>query len=352
MRPDIVVKTCERLALFADGHAENVFSSHLLEHIVDYKAALKELNIGKPDIGVFQFDGYAMAKGGRKMKVRSVKDAIIAGGLFRPAVMDASLDDVYIERRNDKAKREAVRYPHPVFKANLESTYGIVVFQEQVINIMRGLGMTYAGINTFFDAVKDSASGSGTRNAERFDKVYKEFTELCKTNGITDVEAAWSYVEGYVRYGFNLAHASGYGVRSYRGAYLKAHYPLEYMTSLLEVSVGHKKESNYIKEARRIGLRVMQPDVNLSGMSYTIDRKRGAILRGMATVKGVGVGAAEAIVEERDKGGQYTSIENMIERLPARPVSGGKQYLKEGTPNGVLGLLLQAGVLDSITKGQ
>lgn len=318
----------------------------------DDKAALKELNAGKPNTGIFQFDGYAMAKGGQKMRVRSTMDSVIAGALFRPAVMDQHLDDLYIERRNDAAKRKAVQYPHPAFEKNLKSTHGVVVFQEQVLQIMRDLGMTFEGINTFFDAVKDSASGSGQRNQERFDAVYKEFEQLCADNGIADVERAWSYVDGYVTYGFNKGHATGYGVRSYRGAYLKAHYPLEYMTALLEVSVGHGKEQDYVNEARRIGLRVMQPDVNVSGLYYTMDKKRGAILRGLSTVKGVGDAAAVAIVEERDENGPYKSLDDMVARLPARPVSGGKAYLKEGTPNGVLGQLLGAGVLDSIMEGR
>jgi DNA polymerase-3 subunit alpha len=314
----------------------------------DDAAALKLCRTGRPYTGIFQFDGYAMAKGGKALGVKSTMDTVLAGALFRPAVMELGLDAEYIERRKNKRLRDAVTYPHPVFEKNLQETYGIVVFQEQVIQIMRDLGMSIAGINSFFDAVKDSAAGSGKRNQERFDKVYKEFADLCAQNGITDVKAAWNYVEGYVSYGFNKAHSTGYGIRGYRGAYLKAHYPLEFMSALLEVSVGQDKEQHYVAEARRMGIRVLPPEVNISGEAYTIDRKVNAIRRGFTAIKGIGPAAAAAIVEERDDNGEYTSVEDLIQRVPARAVSGGAKYLKDKEWTGTLKILREQGCLESL----
>jgi DNA polymerase-3 subunit alpha len=317
----------------------------------DDPESLKILRSGLTDTAVFQFDGYAMAKGGRALGVRSTKDCVIAGALFRPALMQNGLDELYIQRRNDREARNAVRYPHPIFEKHLKETYGIVLYQEQVINIMRDLGLTYEGINTFFDAVKDSGVGSGQRNMARFASVREEFEQICNNNGIADHEAAWYYIEGYVAYGFNKGHSTGYGVRSYRTAYLKTHYPLEYMSAVLEscaTSNAKEKEKLYMREARRMGIRILPPDVNISNALWTMDAKRGAIRRGLTTIHGVGFAAASQLEEVREDGGPFEDIQNIIDRTTGRGVSGGKTYAKDGTLNGVLYALQQAGALDSI----
>jgi DNA polymerase-3 subunit alpha len=312
------------------------------------RAACKILREGRTENGIFHFEGYTKARGGKQMGIKSTMDAVIATGLFMPGAMNTGQTDLYIERRKDPDARSRVKYIHPAFEAALKDTYGTVIFQEQVINIMRGLGMSVEGINTFFKVVKDSGGGAVSRNNQRMKEVRKEFEQLCITAGITgkDIDKAWDSTAGFVSYGFNRAHATGYGLRSYRCAYLKAHYPLEFMAALLQVWAGKDKETVYVREARRIGIRILAPDVNVSGVSWTLDRKAKAIRRGLISLKGVGIGAAESIADNAP----YTSIQDMIDRTESRSVTGGKSYAKDGSLNGVLASLRDAGALKNIEE--
>jgi DNA polymerase-3 subunit alpha len=307
-------------------------------------AACKILREGRTENGIFHFEGYTKAKGGKQMGIKSTMDAVLATGLFMPGAMNTGQTDLFLERRKSPDARSRVKYLHPAFESALKDTYGAVVFQEQVINIMRGLGMSIDGINTFFKVVKDSGSGAVDRNNERLAEVRDEFEQLCLQAGIEDVEAAWESTAGFVAYGFNRAHATGYGLRSYRCAYLKAHYPLEFMTALLQSWAGTDKEVVYTREARHMGIRVLSPDVNISTVSWTLDQKSKAIRRGLVSIKGVGIAAAENIADNAP----YTSIEELIEKTDSRAVTGGKSYAKDGTLNGVLLKLKDAGALKSI----
>jgi DNA polymerase-3 subunit alpha len=311
-------------------------------------AACKILREGRTDNGIFHFEGYTKAKGGKQMGIRTTMDAVLATGLFMPGAMNTGQTDLFLQRRKDRAEREKVKYIHPAFEAALKDTHGAVVFQEQVINIMRGLGMSLEGINTFFKVVKDSGSGATARNNERLSQVRDEFDELCRKAGIAekDIDKAWESTAGFVEYGFNRAHATGYGLRSYRCAYLKAHYPLEFMTALLQANAGRKKEALYVREARRMGIRVLSPDVNISDVSWTLDMKAKAIRRGLLSIKGVGMAAAESLADNAP----YESLDDLIERTDSRAVTGGKQYAKDGTLNGVLAKLDEIGALRSIRQ--
>lgn len=313
--------------------------------------ATKILREGRTDNGIFHFEGYTKAKGGKQMGIKSTMDAVLATGLFMPGAMNTGQTDLYLQRRNDPESRSRVKYLHPAFENALKDTYGAVVFQEQVINIMRGLGMSIDGINTFFKVVKDSGSGAVDRNNERMDQVRAEFDDLCRQAGIAekDIDKAWDSTAGFVSYGFNRAHATGYGLRSYRCAYLKAHYPLEFMTALLQVWSGNDdKEKLYTREARRMGIRILAPDINISNSSWTLDPRRKAIRRGLISIKGIGMAAAENLADNAP----FTSIQDLIDRTDSRAVTGGKDYAKDGTLKGVLAKLNDAGALKSITQQQ
>jgi DNA polymerase-3 subunit alpha len=151
---------------------------------------------------------------------------------------------------------------------------------------------------------------------------------------------------GFVAYGFNKAHATGYGLRSYRCAYLKAHYPLEFMTALLEVWSGREKEDLYVKEARRMKLRMLPPHVNTSGVVWTLDRKHKAIRKGLLSIKGVGDKAAEEIIA----GAPYSSYSDLCTRVSGRGITGGKEWLKSGTVSGRLKTLEDVGALDGVAR--
>jgi len=317
----------------------------------DDKPALRSLWEGRELTGVFHFEGYTKAKGARLMQPRTTMDLCLAQGLFMPGAMDSGQTDLYLKRRVSVAERKSVQYIHPAWEAALSQTYGTVIFQEQVIDIMRRLGMGIESINTFFKVVKDSGAGAVGRNEERLAQVRAEFVDLCMANGIQDIDLAWESTAGFVVYGFNRAHATGYGIRSYRCAYLKHYYPLEFMAALLENNVGRDNEPAYIREARRIGIAILPPDINISGAAWSIDRSNNAIRKGLSSVKGVGAKAANSIAESAP----YVSLLDLIKRTNARVVTGGKTYLETQDTDDLIGalkLLKEAGAFQSIGIGR
>ncbi len=323
----------------------------------DDREACKLLRSGRTDTGLFHYGGWTKATGAKRMGVKSTDDAILAIALFMPGAMDTapgmstSQTDLYLQRRADPEARRKVRYLHPAFEQALKETYGAVIYQEQVINIMRGLGMGIASVNKFFKVVKDSGKGATARNAQRMAEVRDEFDHVCAKEGI-DADRAWAMTASFVTYSFNKSHASGYGIRAYRTAYLKAHHPEEFMAALLQSASGNpKNEVLYTREARFMGIRIMPPDVNRSGAIWTLDKQgsRKVIRRGLLSVKGVGLSAAKII----EQNAPYASIDDMIERLPGRPVSGGKSFADNDpeTLTGVLKALHDAGAMDRLEEG-
>lgn len=310
----------------------------------DDREACAILRSGRPKNGIFHFEGYTKAKGGKEMGIRSTADAILASALFMPGAMDTGQTDHYLRMRRDPRARRQVTYLHPVFERVLSPTYGAVVFQEQVIDIMRGLGMDIGGINKFFKVVKDSGRGATERNQQRLAEVRDQFRELCHANGITDVDGAWGQTAGFVAYGFNKNHATGYGIRSYRCAYLMAHHNLEFLTALLEVSAGKDREPQYVAEARRQRVPLLPPHVNISGPNWTLDTKNNAIRRGLMSIKGIGAATAESVAAHAP----FESIRDMIERVPPRAMTGGKDYLIDGTVKGTVQKLLDADALEGL----
>lgn len=314
--------------------------------------ACKILRSGRTETGVFHQEGYTKAKGGKELKVKSTMDAVLMQALFMPGAMDSGQTTHFLRARRDREFRQSVEYVHPIFEKHLKPTYGAYVFQNQVLAILRDMGMEIAEINVFLKVVKSSGAGSKEKNAEKLLKLRKTFDKLWDDLGIprNEIESTWDALCGFGAYGFNKAHAAGYGIRMYRCAYLKAHYPLEYMTALLQTWAGRDKEKVYIKEARYLGLRMMPPDVNISGASWSIDRKRSAIRKGLVSIPGIGEATANAIEATRLEDGDFESVEDMITRLPGRALSGGKKFMETGEITGTFGKLYHAGAMDSLIE--
>jgi DNA polymerase-3 subunit alpha len=233
---------------------------------------------------------------------------------------------------------------HKIMFEALKETHGAVVFQEQPLTILRLLGMSLVSISSAYKVLKDSGAGSAVRNADRLASLKDEFTVLCKKAGITEVEDAWHLVSGFMSYGFNQAHATGYGLRSYRCAYLKVHYPLEYMWALLNVWIGDKdKEKPYEREARRVGLTILPVNVNKSEAGWSI--QKGRLRRGLVSVPGIGWGPAEELAEKAP----FESIEDIIARC-STVVTGGKEWKTEGVLRGVLKALDDIGALEDLER--
>lgn len=321
----------------------------------DDKQALALLRTGKTDTGIFHFEGYTKSKGGRELGVKSVRDAILVQALYMPGCMDVapgqtiSQKDLYLDRRRDRDARESVTYLHDAFEKALSPTYGCVVFQEQVIQIMRNMGMSIASVNKFFKVVKDSGKGAVERNRERMAEVREEFDGLCEANGV-DPDEAWAQTASFVAYGFNKNHATGYGIRSYRTAYLKAHYPVEFMTALLQSWAGRDKEKVYVREVRKMEIPILPPDVNNASGTWALDRKRRAIRKGLVSIDGVGAKAAQEIADKAP----YESIDDFCNKVNGKIITGAKPW-REGDKSkmiGTLGKLNDAGVLDSLKDGR
>jgi DNA polymerase III alpha subunit len=282
------------------------------------------------------------SKGFKEMQVRTTKDIILGTALYMPGAMNTGQTDLYIKRRRDPELRTQIDYPHEIFESELGKTYGTVVYQEQVLAIMRRLGMEMSTINTLFKIVKDSGKGAEARNRVRIKPIREEFDTLCEKNNVTgSYDDAWDWLTGIVAYAFNQAHATGYGIRTYRCAYLKAHYQLEFMSALLEGNAGNKKEPVYLKEANRLEIPILAPSVNRSGPSWTMDARLQAIRKGLVSIPGVGVEASRTIAA----GAPYKSVEDLCQRAVHRTVTGRKPFLESGTYAGTIAALKGAGAL-------
>lgn len=316
----------------------------------DDPEACKHLRSGRTDTGIFHFEGYTKAKGGRELGVKSTADSILVHALYMPGAMNVapgqtmSAKDHYVKARKDRVFRKSVKYGSDVLEKHLSPTYGAFVYQNQVLAILRDLGMDVATINVFLKVVKDSGDGALERNRERTEALHDQYIDLCGQNNVPDPEGLWGQLTTFGAYGFNKAHATGYGIRSYRCGYMKAHYPLEFMTALLVTWAGRKKETLYVRESRHMGIRLLPPHVNVSTSTWTIDEEEGAIRKGLVSIAGIGDTTADQIAAEAP----YESIEDMVKRLPARVITGGKMFLAEGKISGTLAKLRDAGAIDNL----
>lgn len=310
-------------------------------------ATFKFLRQGVKDTGIFQFEGHTASMGCRQVKVKSVKDLVLVNALYRPAARNSGYVDEFLRNRDAKS----VTWPHPIFEKHLSETWGVPAYQEQVLGILKDIGMPLAELNDFLSAIKVKHGQAGMSDASTatFERNYQKFVDLCLAAGMTQraADRGWELVKGYAAYGFNKGHAVAYALLGYRLAYLKVNHPLEFHAALLETTEGTPKEAAYVREARRFGVRLLSADVNVSGPSWTIDVKRHAIRRGLVSIKGIGFNAASAIADAAP----FTDLEDLIDRCPARAVTGGKDWAKKGTLSGVLAKLRDAGALRSLGIG-
>lgn len=300
-------------------------------------------------VGLFQYEGFSAQRGGREMGIKNTLDVILGLALYRPALMSGGQKDQYLANRRLPRARQA-RLP-ALFDPIVNDTAGVLLFQEQVLEVLRAIKMRFQDYNDLMTAVK--ASNGFIRNAaETFERIEPIFYDLCEEAGLDyrQSDDTWAAVVGFTEYGFNRAHATSYGLMSYRSAYLKAHYPLEYMASLLDVWAGEKKEPLYVAEARRLGFTIVKADVNYSSPSWDIDPSRPKALRkGLVTLPGIGWNVAEAIVAHRPDGG-YVSVSDFVERVPGRPVTGGKGWKARKELVGVCRTLAEAGAFRSLKE--
>jgi DNA polymerase-3 subunit alpha len=262
--------------------------------------------------GIFQFESEGMKKHLRDLKPNRFEDLIAMNALYRPGPMEYIPN--FIKRKHGLEK---IEYPLPEMEEFLNETYGITVYQEQVMLLSQKLaGFTKGNADHL-------RKGMGKKNKEAIDQLKANFLEGIKANG-HDEEIAnkiWSDWEAFAGYAFNKSHSTCYAVVSYRMAYLKAHFPAEFMAAVLSRHLTEiKKITFFIDECKHLHIPVLGPDVNESDLHFVVNKK-GGIRFGMAAIKGVGESAVNAIIEERDNNGPFRSIFDFAKRINLRAVN-------------------------------
>ena len=277
-----------------------------IDHIpIDDELTYKLFQEGRT-VAVFQFESAGMQKYLRELQPTVIGDLIAMNALYRPGPMDYIPQ--FIKR---KQGIEPVTYDIPVMEKYLKDTYGVTVYQEQVMLLSRLLANFTRGES---DKLRKAM---GKKQMDVLASLQDKFMSGGKANGHDEkvLTKIWEDWKKFASYAFNKSHAACYSWVAYQTGYLKAHYPAEFMAANLTVHKDDIKEvTKLMDECRALGLSVLEPDVNESELSFTVNSK-GAIRFGLGGIKGVGEGAVEAIISEREKNGKYTSIFDFLERV-------------------------------------
>lgn len=256
-------------------------------------------------IAVFQLESPGMRDLCKRFGVSKIEDVMALIALYRPGPMQFIGD--FIHR---KTGREKVEYDHPKMEKVLKETYGIMLYQEQIMQIVQVLaGFTLGGADILRKAI-------GKKKADVLAAQKKKFVEGCAKHSLIPEDKAnaiWDKIELFAGYGFNKSHSAAYAFLAYRTAYLKANFPVEFMCAVLNSEIGDAEEvAFFIKECREMEIKVLGPEVNVSNMDFTAD---GACIRfGLAAIKGVGEAASNIIIEARNKTGKFKDIMDFAER--------------------------------------
>ncbi|MDD5098304.1 MAG: DNA polymerase III subunit alpha [Candidatus Pacebacteria bacterium] len=261
-------------------------------------------------IGVFQLESDGMRRYLKQLKPTEIEDIIAMVALYRPGPMQHIPD--YIE---GKHKRKEVKYLHPLLKPILENTYGIPVYQEQIMRIAQELaGFTLAEADILRKAI-------GKKIEKLLMEQEEKFVSGVKNNNIPEGVGLelWHWIEPFARYSFNKSHAACYAIIAYQTAYLKANYPVEYMAALL-TSEGSDVEriATLIEECKKMKIEVLAPDINESFSNFSVVPEKYQIRFGLSAIKNVGYNIVELIINERKKNGHFTTIQDFVSRVDAK----------------------------------
>ena len=316
--------------------AEENYGVHLEMEKIDYndKQVLASIGTGKCD-GIFQLESSGMKSFMKELRPENLEDIIAGISLYRPGPMD--FIPRYLKGKNDK---DSITYECPQLEHILGPTYGCIVYQEQVMQIVRDLAGYTMGRS---DLVRRAMSKKKTAvmEKERQNFVYgnpEENVKGCIANGIDEKTANHIYDEmiDFAKYAFNKSHAACYAVVAYQTAYLKYYYPKEFFAALMtSVMDNVTKVSEYILTCRQLGIRILPPDINegQSGFSVSGD----AIRYGLSAIKSIGRNVVDEIIKERKNNGLFTSIDDFVERM------GGREVNKRTLEN-----FIKSGAMDSL----
>ncbi len=259
-------------------------------------------------VGVFQLESAGMRGLVMRLKPDNFADLTALLALYRPGPLGSGMVDDYVERKHG---RQEIAYPHPDLETILKPTYGTILYQEQVMQIAQILAnYSLGGADLLRRAM-------GKKKPEEMAKQGKIFVEGAKKRGIDEqqAQAIFDTMAKFAEYGFNKSHSAAYAVVSYQTAWLKAHYPAAFMAAVMTADMDHTdKLRTYVFECRKLGVRVLPPDINHSLRAYLLQDAR-TLRVGLGAIKGVGSAPAEAIVAEREAHGPYQSLADFCNRL-------------------------------------
>ena len=314
------VQKCVEMIAHNTGHTIDAANLPLGD-----RATFDLLNQGKT-LGVFQLESGGMQDLAKQLHIDSFEEVIAVGALYRPGPMD-----MIPSFCNRKHGREEIEIEHPLMKDILSETYGVMVYQEQVMQI----ASVMAGYSLGEGDVLRRAMGK--KDKEEMERQRKKFLQGCEAKGIAQstAEKVFEKIEKFASYGFNKSHAAAYGYLSYVTAYFKANYPKEWMASLMTCDRDDTaKLSKFIQEARAMHIAINPPDINLTGSEF--GAAADGIRFGMSGIKGIGYTVVEDILAERSRGGAFHSFYDFVQRAG-----------KGKTPKKAIELLVEAGSFDA-----
>ena len=295
---------------------------------LDDRAAYELLSKGLTS-GIFQFESRGMTDILRRVKPTRLADLTALNALYRPGPIQGGMIDDYIARRSGKRK---VTYELPQLEEILEETYGVIVYQEQVIQIFNKVGGFTLGEA---DVVRRAM---GKKKIEEMVANKEKFLAGARQNNVSAAKAQklWDLVEQFAGYGFNKSHSAAYALVAYHTAYLKTHYPVEFMSALLTSEIGNQdKLTRYLAECKDMGIGILPPDVNSSDLAFT--PAGNAIRFGLTAIKNVGATAIESVLAARQKLGRFDNLVEFCEHVDLRLLN--KRVLES---------LIKAGAFDSL----
>jgi DNA polymerase-3 subunit alpha len=297
--------------------------------------------LGRGDtVGVFQLESAGMRDALRKLKPDKLEDIIAVVALYRPGPMDNIPS--YIRRKHGQ---EEADYLHPSLEGILRETHGIMIYQEQVMQIAQTLsGYSLGGADLLRRAM-------GKKIQEEMDKQRDTFVRGARERGVDGptAEHIFDLVSKFAGYGFNKSHAAAYALVAYQTAFMKAHYPMAFFAASMTLDLGNIDKLNlYKQELDRLRIPLLMPDINRSDVEFTVEwsdggteREASGIRYGLAAIKNVGEGAMAALVAERQRGGSFTGLADLARRLDGRQIN--KRQLEN---------LIRAGALDSLNRNR
>jgi DNA polymerase-3 subunit alpha len=279
---------------------------------------------------VFQLESRGMKDLIRRLQPDSFEDIIALVALFRPGPLQSGMVDDFINRKHGRQK---VEYPHPDVEPILKPTYGVILYQEQVMQIAQVLAGYSLG------AADLLRRAMGKKKPEEMAKQREIFMSGARERGVDEVQAStiFDLMEKFAGYGFNKSHSAAYALLSYQTVWLKAHYPAAFMAAVLSSDMDHTdKVVSFIDECHQIELNILPPDVNESAYAFTVHDDE-SIRYGLGAIKGVGRGAIESIVSERENGGAFRDLDDFCRRVDMQQLN-----------RRALEALIRAGAMDAL----